>query len=197
MTYTQIDSDCQSDYGSFRKGNSDMAGDARPVLEPQIVDTLYTTDQRARRDASPWTLVQGILAPLQFAAFAVSLWLVLRYLSSGDGLVAATVSVLIKTALLYAIMVTGALWEHDVYGKYLFARPFFWEDVVSMVVVALHSAYLLVFLTGALDARQQMYVALAAYATYAINATQFLLKFRAARRDRPRSGGLVAASLAE
>ncbi len=40
---------------------------------------LYTDEERARRDASGWTLVQGILAPVQFVVFAVSLALVLRY----------------------------------------------------------------------------------------------------------------------
>ncbi len=34
---------------------------------------LYTPEQRRRRDASPWTLVQGVLAPLQFGVFLVSL----------------------------------------------------------------------------------------------------------------------------
>ena len=147
---------------------------------------LYTEEERRRRDASPWTLVQGILAPLQFGVFLVSLCLVLRYLVSGEGLGPATVSVVIKTFVLYTIMVTGSLWEKDVFGRYLFARPFFWEDMVSMLVIALHTAYLYAWLTTALDARQQMYLALAAYASYVVNATQFLLKLRAARRDAPR-----------
>ena len=30
---------------------------------------LYTDEERSRRDASPWTLVQGVLAPLQFFVF--------------------------------------------------------------------------------------------------------------------------------
>jgi 3-vinyl bacteriochlorophyllide hydratase len=142
---------------------------------------LYSAEERARRDASRWTLVQGILAPLQFLVFLVSLGLVLRYLMTGEGLQAATISVVIKTLVLYTIMVTGSLWEKDVYGRYLFAPAFFWEDVVSMLVLALHTAYLAAVLSSALDARQQMYLALAAYAAYIVNATQFVLKLRAAR----------------
>jgi len=157
---------------------------------------LYTEEERRRRDASPWTLVQGILAPLQFGVFLVSLCLVLRYLVSGEGLAPATVSVVIKTFVLYTIMVTGSLWEKDVFGRYLFARPFFWEDVVSMLVIALHTAYLYAWLTSALDARQQMYLALAAYASYVVNATQFLLKLRAARRHAPGSSVPSAQALA-
>jgi 3-vinyl bacteriochlorophyllide hydratase len=145
---------------------------------------LYTPEERRRRDASPWTLVQGILAPLQFAVFFVSLCLVLRYLATGEGLQAATVSIVVKTFVLYTIMVTGSIWEKDVFGCYLFARPFFWEDVVSMLVLALHTAYLVALVTGALSAREQMYLALAAYVSYVANATQFVLKLRAARRGQ-------------
>ncbi|WP_088280073.1 2-vinyl bacteriochlorophyllide hydratase [Ideonella sp. A 288] len=150
---------------------------------------LYTTDERARRDATPWTLVQGVLAPIQFLAFGISLVLVLRYLANGQGEVAATVSVVVKTALLYTIMVTGSIWEKRVFGVYLFARPFFWEDVFSMLVLALHTAYLGGLVTGAWSTRSLMWLALAAYAAYVINAAQFVLKLRAARLDRARSTG--------
>jgi 3-vinyl bacteriochlorophyllide hydratase len=153
--------------------------DRRP--DPSRHQPLYTAEERRRRDASPWTLVQGILAPIQFVVFAVSLGLVLRYLATGDGLAAATVSIVVKTLALYTIMVTGAVWEKEVFGCYLFARPFYWEDMFSMLVLALHTAYLASLLLGLLDARTQMYLALAAYATYVINATQFVLKLRAAR----------------
>jgi len=148
---------------------------------------LYTRDQRRRRDASPWTLVQGVLAPLQFAIFLASLALIARFLATGDGLLLATISIVLKTLALYAIMITGAVWEKEVFGQYLFAPAFFWEDVVSMGVIALHTAYLAVLLLGLLGARGQMILALAAYATYVVNAAQFLLKLRAARLDERRS----------
>jgi 3-vinyl bacteriochlorophyllide hydratase len=103
--------------------------------------------------------------------------------------------VLVKTALLYAIMITGSLWERDVFGKYLFARAFFWEDVVSMLVIALHTAYVIALLCDWLPARALMWLALAAYASYAINASQFLVKFRAARRrDLPPTQRLALAA---
>jgi 3-vinyl bacteriochlorophyllide hydratase len=129
--------------------------------------------------------VQGVLAPLQLLALLVSVWLVLRYLSTGDGESAATISIVVKTMFLYAIMWTGALWEHDVFGVYLFAPAFYWEDVVSMLVIALHTAYLVTLVAGLLDTRGQMLLALAAYFTYLVNALQFLLKLRAARRQGP------------
>jgi 3-vinyl bacteriochlorophyllide hydratase len=129
--------------------------------------------------------VQGVLAPIQFVVFLVSLVLVIRFLATGDGFVAATVSIVIKTFVLYAIMITGSIWEREVFGIYLFAKPFFWEDVFSILVLALHTLYLVGLVTGALGPQQQMLVALAAYATYVVNATQFLLKLRAARREQP------------
>ncbi|WP_295313158.1 2-vinyl bacteriochlorophyllide hydratase [Roseobacter sp.] len=142
---------------------------------------LYSPAERARRDATVWTTVQGVLAPLQFAVFLVSLVLVLRYLWTGDGYIAATVSVLLKTLALYVIMVTGAIWEKIVFGQYLFAPAFFWEDVFSFAVIALHTAYIWALFSGALDPRTLMFLALAAYAAYVINAVQFVLKLRAAR----------------
>ena len=144
---------------------------------------IYTEEERARRDATVWTLVQGILAPLQFVVFIVSLVLVIRYLVTGAGYDAATWSIVLKTAVLYAIMVTGSIWEKIVFGKWLFAPAFFWEDVFSFVVIALHSLYIWALWTGSMSPDQLMLVALAAYAAYLINAGQFLRKLRLARLD--------------
>jgi 3-vinyl bacteriochlorophyllide hydratase len=149
----------------------------------QPLKALYTPEQRRRRDATKWTLVQGILAPIQFAVFLISLFLVSRYLVTEQGFGAATASIVLKTVLLYAIMVTGSIWEREVFGCYLFAPAFFWEDVFSFLVLALHTAYLVALFAGFGTARQQMLLALAAYASYFVNATQFILKLRAARRD--------------
>ena len=148
--------------------------------------SLYSAEERKRRDESGWTLVQAILAPIQFLVFLFSLGCVLRYLATGAGHDLATWSVVAKTCLLYTIMVTGCLWEKAVFGRYLFAPAFYWEDVFSMLVLALHTAYIASLVTGALDARQQMVLALAAYAAYLINALQFILKLRAARLDQAR-----------
>ncbi|PWS39016.1 2-vinyl bacteriochlorophyllide hydratase [Falsiroseomonas bella] len=151
---------------------------------------LYTAEERRRRDASPWTMVQGVLAPLQFAVFLVSLGLVLRYLATGDGLATATGSVVVKTLVLYTIMITGCIWEKEVFGRWLFAPAFFWEDVFSMLVLALHTAYLVAVFAGIGDGQGQMLLALAAYAAYVVNAVQFVLKLRAARRQEARMPSL-------
>jgi 3-vinyl bacteriochlorophyllide hydratase len=142
---------------------------------------LYTPEQRVRRDNSIWTTVQAILAPLQFAVFLVSLVLVLRYLTTGAGYEIATVSIIAKTFLLYLIMVTGAIWEKVVFGQWLFAPAFFWEDVISFVVIGLHTLYLYGLLTGSIGPEALIVIVLMAYATYVVNAGQFLWKLRAAR----------------
>jgi 3-vinyl bacteriochlorophyllide hydratase len=136
--------------------------------------------------------VQGLLAPIQFFVFLASVVLVVRYLQTGQGEAAATVSIVIKTLLLYTIMITGCIWEKVVFGRYLFAPSFFWEDVFSMLVLALHTAYLVALYTGSLPVREQMLLALSAYAAYIINAAQFILKLRAARLQSASHQGVAA-----
>ena len=155
---------------------SDGRGDAAAV---------YTPEQRAIRDSTVWTIVQGVLAPLQFVVFLVSLALVLRYLATGAGYEAATLSILLKTAVLYLIMVTGAIWEKVVFGQWLFAPAFFWEDVFSFAVIGLHTAYVVALFWGGAGASTLMGIALAAYAAYVVNAGQFLWKLRRARAEAP------------
>lgn len=142
---------------------------------------LYTPAQRAKRDSSGWTTVQAILAPIQFLVFLISAALVMRFLMTGEGYGLATASILLKTLLLYTIMVTGAIWEKVVFGQYLFAPAFFWEDVVSFLVIGLHTLYLYGLISGAFTPHQLMAITLAAYVTYALNAGQFLWKLRMAR----------------
>ncbi|QZH76764.1 MAG: 2-vinyl bacteriochlorophyllide hydratase [Erythrobacter sp.] len=167
--------------GEYTPEGSAAAGRATPSQGEILIGGLYTPEERRRRDESVWTTVQGVLAPLQFLIFAVSLALVLRYLASGTGEWAADASIVLKTLVLYTIMVTGSIWEKVVFGKWLFARPFFWEDVFSMLVLALHTAYLIMLLGNIGSAESRMLVALAGYCAYVVNAGQFLLKLRAAR----------------
>jgi 3-vinyl bacteriochlorophyllide hydratase len=54
-----------------------------------------------------------------------------------------------------------------------------------MLVIALHTAYLVALFTGSLTDRELMFLALAAYFTYVINAGQFIWKLRMARLEAP------------
>ena len=168
----------------------DQVSPVEPVgIKPQvnmgqgIKGALYTPEERRRRIESVWTLIQGVLAPLQFVVVLVSLGLVIRTLMTGEGAFAADTSIVLKTLILYTIMITGSIWEKVVFGKWLFAHAFFWEDVFSMLVLALHTAYLVMLFSGFGSFEARMGVALAGYAAYVINAGQFLLKLRAARLE--------------
>jgi len=158
---------------------------------PQV---LYTPEQRSKRDATRWTFVQGVLAPVQFLVFLVSLYLVLNSLKTGEHTDWALASVVIKTLVLYAIMITGCIWEKVVFDKYLFAHAFFWEDVVSMLVMALHTAYLWVWWEGSWSAADQLLLALMAYITYGINAAQYIRKLRMARLQKTQISLVVSSA---
>ena len=147
----------------------------------QETEPLYTPLQRKRRDETVWTLVQGVLAPLQFLVFLISLALVVRYLLTGFGYEIAAFSIILKTIVLLVIMVTGAIWEKVVFGQYLLTPAFFWEDVVSFFVIALHLAYVWALFANYLSEQQLMLLALTAYAVYLVNAAQFVWKLRVAR----------------
>jgi 3-vinyl bacteriochlorophyllide hydratase len=97
--------------------------------------------------------------------------------------------VVIKTLLLYTIMITGCDLGEEVFGVWLFARPssgktcsacWCWR-CTPPTCGAGHRR------TGR---TRLMLLALAAYATYVINATQFLLKLRAARLQQAASAAL-------
>lgn len=158
---------------------------------------LYTPEERVRRDTTKWTLVQGLLAPVQFLIFGISLYLVLDYLISGRNHDWAVWSVVVKTLALYTIMITGAIWEKVVFGQYLFHESFFWEDVFSMLVIVLHSLYLFGLFTGIADDAVLFATALAAYVAYVINAAQFVWKLRQARLSSPPAPPAAAASESE
>lgn len=153
---------------------------------------MYTPEERVRRDSSKWTLVQGLLAPIQFLIFGVSLYLVIDYLNTGRNYDWAVWSVVVKTMALYTIMITGAIWEKVVFGQYLFHESFFWEDVFSMLVIVLHSLYLFGLFTGIADDGVLFATALAAYLAYVINAAQFIWKLRQARLSAPAAVEAVA-----
>jgi 3-vinyl bacteriochlorophyllide hydratase len=144
---------------------------------------LYTPEQRIKRDNSVWTVVQGVLAPLQFLVFLVSITLVIRFLMTGKDYEITNYSILLKTFALLIIMITGCIWEKVVFDKYLFAEAFFWEDVFSMLVIFLHLSYVYCLFTQMLSPQSLMILALCAYAAYFINAAQFIWKLRVARKE--------------
>lgn len=133
----------------------------------------YTPEQLARRDHSIWTKVQGVLAPTQFIAFLVSAVLVYRAWSTQSGYEAATISIIIKITLLWAITITGMIWEKEIFGHYFLAKEFYWEDIGNLVAILTHNMYFVVRHLGWSD-DAVMATMLCAYATYLINCAQFV-----------------------
>ncbi|MBC8160257.1 MAG: 2-vinyl bacteriochlorophyllide hydratase [Roseiflexaceae bacterium] len=144
---------------------------------------MYTPEQLIRRNTSPWTLIQAVLAPVQFLAFLASFALVARYLATGEGYDAANISVLIKIALLWLITITGMIWEKEIFGHYFLAKEFFWEDVGNAVALLTHNLYFLAIWLG-VSHQATMALMLAAYCTYLINCAQFVRRGIMAAKQR-------------
>jgi 3-vinyl bacteriochlorophyllide hydratase len=145
---------------------------------------MYTPEQLVRRETSPWTRVQLALAAIQFLVFIVSFSLVVRYLLTGEGYWVTTFSVWLKIALIWALTITGMLWEKDVYGHYFMCKEFFWEDLGNLVAIITHNLYF-VALWLSWGQTAVMLVMLFAYSTYLVNATQFIVKgIRSGRQRR-------------
>jgi 3-vinyl bacteriochlorophyllide hydratase len=117
-------------------------------------------------------------------------------LATGEGQNIATWSIVIKTITLYAIMLTGCIWEKVVFDCYLFAPAFYWEDVFSMLVLALHTAYLWVWWQGLWNPTEQLLLALTAYVSYGINAAQYIRKLRMARLQKNHSNSPLSGAQA-
>ncbi|MBA3946664.1 MAG: 2-vinyl bacteriochlorophyllide hydratase [Herpetosiphonaceae bacterium] len=145
--------------------------------------STYTAEQRLRRDRSPWTKVQAILAPLQLAAFLVSVSLVTHALLTDRGYGLANGSIVVKITLLWLITITGMLWEKEIYGRWFMAREFFWEDLGNLVAILTHNLY---FIARALHWSERAVLALmlAAYLTYLLNFAQFAIKGYRSGRER-------------
>jgi 3-vinyl bacteriochlorophyllide hydratase len=82
------------------------------------------------------------------------------------------------------MFITGMFWEKVVIGKYYLSREFFWEDVMSTIVLILHTAYVFAIVSGVNDHKALMVLILVAYTTVLINAIQYLVKALKNRRTR-------------
>ncbi len=137
----------------------------------------YTPEQLARRNASVWTKVQAILAPIQFLIFLAGLTVTWLY-TQGIGITDfawITFFVTLKTFMLALIFVTGGFFELEVFGAFAFAPEFFWEDFGSAIAMVVHLSYFVLFWMG-LDHNILIWTALLAYTSYLVNAAQFVIR---------------------
>jgi 3-vinyl bacteriochlorophyllide hydratase len=146
----------------------------------------YTAEQIERRQKSPWTIVQIIGAPIQLLVFIVSaIFVIYSLISDGKGFDITNITILVKIAVLYFMFITGMFWEKDVFGKYYLSPEFFWEDVVSTILLTTHTAYLIALLAGA-PKTALLIVIIIAYINYLINALQYFVKYWRNRQKRGR-----------
>lgn len=136
----------------------------------------YTAEQIKRRQQSAWTLVQVIGAPIQLLVFIVSMGFVIYSMFSDDLFWVTNITILLKIFVLYFMFITGMFWEKDVFDHYYLSKEFFWEDVVSTVLLATHTAYLIALFAGA-SHTVLLVVILIAYLNYVINALQYFVRF--------------------
>jgi 3-vinyl bacteriochlorophyllide hydratase len=136
--------------------------------------TLSIDQVRARREASVWTRVHPIFALGQVGAFFVSVGFLIAYFAGWMNFAAVHESVLIKIALMIGAIVSGALWEHDVFGPYWFAPEFFFEDAMTVNVFLLHIGYLIMVYTQPGDPSKAIVMLCLAYAVYLANVVQYV-----------------------
>ncbi|MEI7554766.1 2-vinyl bacteriochlorophyllide hydratase [Candidatus Chlorohelix sp.] len=135
----------------------------------------YTTEQMERKAKSKWTIVQYIGAPIQILILFISLGFVIYTLTTDKLFDITNFTIIFKTAFLYFMFITGMFWEKEVIGAYYLSREFFWEDVVSTIVLILHTAYVIALITN-LDHKALLILILVAYFTVLVNAIQYLVK---------------------
>ena len=137
---------------------------------------------RERREASIWTRIHPIFAIGQLGAFAVSVVLLALYFLHLASFATVYLSVLIKIAFMIGAVVTGSLWEHDVFGPWWFAHDFFVEDVMTLNVFLLHIAFLVTAFKWPSNTNAVLGMLLFAYGIYALNVAQYIVQHRSQKR---------------
>ncbi len=137
----------------------------------------YTPEQLAKRNASVWTEIQILLAPVQFVIFLTGIGLNAIYASNPASIdfFWVSVAILFKTLFFVILFITGMFFEKDLFGKWVFSKEFFWEDVGSSVATFFHFLYFVLAWKGYPDGTLVIW-ATVAYSSYIINAVQYLVR---------------------
>jgi 3-vinyl bacteriochlorophyllide hydratase len=130
----------------------------------------------ARRSASVWTKIHPVFALGQLLAFFVSLGLLIGYFRGAVSFDVVHQSVLVKVALMVGAIITGALWEKDVFGAYWFAPEFMAEDTMTVNVFILHASYLLMAVAHPENVSLLIGMLIVAYGVYVANVAQYVVR---------------------
>lgn len=137
----------------------------------------YTPEQLAMRNASVWTDIQIILAPIQFLIFLTGVTVTALY---ANGLFITdfywvSVAILFKTLFFALLFITGMYFEKEIFGKWIFSKEFLWEDIGSTVAAFFHLLYFVMAWMGYSE-EVLIWEACIAYFTYVVNALQYFVR---------------------
>jgi 3-vinyl bacteriochlorophyllide hydratase len=137
----------------------------------------YTPEQLAKRNASIWTEIQILLAPVQFVIFLTGIALNTLYANNVIHIEFYWISValLFKTLFFVVLFITGMFFEKDLFGHWVFSKEFFWEDVGSSIATVFHFLFFVLAWKG-FPENVLVVGAYMAYLSYIINALQYLAR---------------------
>ncbi len=144
----------------------------------------YTPEQLVKRNASVWTDIQIILAPIQFLFFVVGLTTTALYKYSlfVTSFYWVSVAILFKTLFFALLFITGMFFEKEIFNKWVYSKEFFWEDVGSTIAAFFHLLYF--FLAWRhYSEKVLLFDAFLAYFTYVLNALQYLVRIILEKRN--------------
>jgi 3-vinyl bacteriochlorophyllide hydratase len=137
----------------------------------------YTPEQLAKRNASVWTDVQIILAPIQFFIFlgGVTLNTLFAYHIANIEFYWISTAILFKTIFFALLFITGMYFEKEIFDHWVYTKEFLWEDVGSTVAAFFHLLYFVMAWMG-YPPEVLVIEAYIAYLTYVLNALQYLVR---------------------
>jgi len=112
----------------------------------------------------------------QLLMFFVSAILLTMYARGAVSFSVVHESVLFKIALMLGAIITGALWEKDVFGAYWFAPEFMGEDTMTVIVFILHVSYLTMVFAHPENIGYQVSMLVMAYTVYVVNVAQYVIR---------------------
>uniref|UniRef100_Q3AQ29 2-vinyl bacteriochlorophyllide hydratase n=1 Tax=Chlorobium chlorochromatii (strain CaD3) TaxID=340177 RepID=Q3AQ29_CHLCH len=137
----------------------------------------YNPEQLAKRNASVWTDIQIILAPIQFFFFIGGLTVTILYANDlfPGGFYWVSLAILFKTLFFALLFITGMYFEKEIFNQWVYSKEFLWEDVGSTVAAFFHLLYFVLAFAG--YPRDILILdAFLAYFTYVLNALQYLVR---------------------
>jgi 3-vinyl bacteriochlorophyllide hydratase len=138
----------------------------------------------ARRATSVWTKIHPLFALGQLVAFFASCGLLVAYFFGHASLSAVESSALVKIGLMVGAVITGALWEHDVYGAWWFAPEFLIEDTMTVIVFLFQLGYLFVAFVHPTHTSSIIGMLCTAYAIYLFNVAQYVHRTQQAKKQQ-------------